>query len=763
MIRQGKYTQKLTPVQKAKRYTKGRWLWFKGLSLPKKILLIAGPILAFMIIVPLATYAYFARDIADKDRLMNRNNTGVVLLDKDGEAFFSTGRAEQRDSLALDQISDETEQALIASEDKNFYDHSGFSIVSILGALYANISSSDATYGGSTITQQLAKNTLLSNERSYLRKFQELSVAIAIERTYEKDEILEMYLNSVYYGEGAFGIQEAAETYFNKSPADLTLAEGSMLVGLLPAPAAYSPINGDPELAKERQETVLSRMVDNNVISEEEKGAAFAQELAYAPVDTSSDSIAPHFAEMVLNELYEEYGEERVTRSGYQVRTTLDRELQQNMNENIANHIGFIQANGGSNASGIAIDPNSGEIRALVGSADWNNEEFGRVNMVTTPRQPGSSFKPLYYTEALAEGVITPATILEDEPTDFGGGYRPLNADRTFNGNITARNALARSLNIPAVKVMEQLGVDQAVAAAKRMGITTLDDTDYGLSLALGSAETPLVEMTNAYAAFANEGQQYEPTIIKQINNKYNDNIFRAEETPKEVMSTQASYLISNMLSDSDARAPTFGGSLSVPGKSAAVKTGTTDDSRDAWTIGYTPQITVGVWVGNNDNEAMLSGGAGMAGPIWVNTMSDALASVNDTSFEVPEGIVQRSVCFSNGGLASNPGVGAYSEYFIAGNLPTGSCDIESDQEREARERREREAEEEEERREREEEKAEREAEREEQQNADEEQPVDDEVPTDEEQPPADGGNQDTPPPDEQSTGFEPGRRIRLS
>ena len=333
MIRQGKYTKKLTPAQKSKRYLKGRWTWFKGLSLPKKLLLIGGPILAFLIIVPLATYAYFARDIADKDRLMNRNNTGVVLLDKDGEAFFSTGRAEQRDSLALDQISDETEQALIASEDKNFYDHSGFSIISILGALYANISSSDATYGGSTITQQLAKNTLLSNERSYLRKIQELSVAIAIERTYEKDEILEMYLNSVYYGEGAFGIQEAAETYFNKAPADLTLAEGSMLVGLLPAPAAYSPINGDPELAKERQETVLSRMVDNNVISEEEKIAALAQELAYAPVDTSSDSIAPHFAEMVLNELYEEYGEEKVTRSGYQVRTTLDRELQQNMNE----------------------------------------------------------------------------------------------------------------------------------------------------------------------------------------------------------------------------------------------------------------------------------------------------------------------------------------------------------------------------------------------------------------------------------------------
>lgn len=688
MIRQGKYTKRLTPLQKTKRYMRRRWTWFKGLSKPKKVLVIGGPLLAFLILTPLATYAYFARDIADKERLMNRNNTGIVLMDKNGEAFYRTGRAEHREEVPLNAISDNVEHALIASEDKNFYEHPGFSIGSMLGALYANFTSGATSYGGSTLTQQLAKNTLLSDDRNYLRKYQELSISIAIERTYSKDEILGMYLNSVYYGEGAFGIEDAAKTYFNKAPADLTLGESAMLIGILPAPANYSPISGDPKLAKERQETVLTRMVNNKYITEDQKKAALAEQLVYAEAASpAASNIAPHFTQMVLDELYKKYGEERVTRSGYQVRTTLDLNLQRKLNESIADNLDHIQANGGSNASGIAIDPTSGEIRALVGSADWNNETFGKVNMATTPRQPGSTFKSIYYADGLARGVITPATIIRDEATDFGG-YKPQNATRRYYGDVTVRSALARSLNIPAVKVMQKVGLDNAIAAAKKAGITTLkDDTDYGLSLAIGSAEVPLVEMTNAYAAYANQGQQFNTTTVRQINNKFDDNIFKAKETSKEVISKEGAYLLSSILSDNNARAPMFGSALTVPGHTVAVKTGTTDDSRDAWTIGYTPQIAIGVWVGNNDNTIMQSGGSDMAGPIWKNTMKAALEGASNAEFTVPSGITKRSVCTSNGGLANVAGRGTYSEYFLVTALPTARCTVMTQEEENARQK----------------------------------------------------------------------------
>lgn len=663
-------------ITRAKRAVTRRWRWFQGLSRPKKALLIGTPLLAFLILTPLVTYAYYFNDIGDQERLMNRNNTGVVLKDRNNETFYSIGRAEHRQLVPLEAISDNTKKALLASEDKNFYSHSGFSPLSILKALYGNLISRDATaYGGSTLTQQLAKNTLLSNNQTIFRKYQELAVSIAIEQQYTKDEILDMYLNSVYFGENAFGIEDAAKVYFHKTPKDLTLAESAMLVGVLPAPSVYSPISGNAEYAKERQTTVLTRMVNNSVITEGDKQAALAEQLTYAPPQDASSSEAPHFTQMVLEELYKKYGEEKVTRSGYQVKTTLDLSLQRLLATNINKNMKYIQRNGGSNASGVAIDPTSGEVRALVGSADWNNPEWGKVNLVTTPRQPGSSFKPVYYSEALAEGIITPATVLADVPTDFGGGYKPKNANRSYSGDVTVRNALSRSLNIPSVKVMQKLGIRKSVEAAQRMGITTIDENkNYGLSLALGAAEAPLLKMTNAYAAFANQGQQYNTTIIQQIDNKFDNTIYHAQEDSKQVISDQGAFLISSILSDNTARAPIFGSSLTVPGRTAAVKTGTTDDQRDAWTIGYTKQLAVGVWVGNNNNATMINGGSGMAGPIWVNTMKQALANTPNTPFTPPSGVVQRPVCYSNGGLATTSGNGTYNEYFLSSALPSTTC-----------------------------------------------------------------------------------------
>ena len=675
MIRQGKYTKKVSLIERAKRRIVRRWRWFLALSRTKKVLLIAAPILAFLILTPLITYAYYAHDISDQERLMNRNNTGIVLTDKNGKVFYSTGKAQHRQLVPLSDISVEMQHALLASEDKDFYKHGGFSFTSIMKALYYNVLSRDTTgYGGSTLTQQLAKNTLLSANQTFLRKYQELAVAVAIEQQYSKDEILDMYLNSVYFGENSFGIEDAAKAYFNKSPKDLNLAESTMLVGLLPAPTAYSPISGSVKLAKERQTTVLTRMVNNKMITEAEKQAALAETLTYADPQSIDNTQAPHFAQMVLQELYDKYGEETVKRSGYQVHTTLDLTLQTQLADNIAGHMAYIQRNGGSNAGGVAIDPTSGEVRALVGSADWSNPDWGKVNMATTARQPGSSFKSIYYAQALADGVITPATVLHDVPTDFNG-YKPLDADRQFRGDVTVRSAINQSLNIPSVEVLQKLGIDKAVQAANRMGITAVDaKKDYGLSLALGSAEAPLMQMTNAYAAFANQGQQYSPTIIKEIDNKYGNSIFKAKETPKTVISSQGAYLISNILSDNKARAPIFGSSLTVPGKTVAVKTGTTDESRDAWTIGYTPQLALGVWVGNNNNETMLNGGSGMAGPIWVNTMKQALGTTSSASFAVPAGVVQKAVCYGSGGLANGSGSNTYNEYFIASALPTEKC-----------------------------------------------------------------------------------------
>lgn len=651
-----------------KRSLRRRFAWFRKLPLWKKLLIVLGPILAILIIIPIITYLYYANDIKDQERLMNRNNTGVVFKDYNGETFYSVGRAERRELVDLDDISDHVEQALIASEDKDFYEHSGFNLFSIARAAVTGYG------GGSTISQQLAKNTLLSSERSLLRKYQELFISIAIEQNYTKDEILTMYLNSVFYGENSFGIQDAAETYFDKQPSELDLAESAMLIGLLPAPSAYSPISGNVEYAKERQNTVLSRMMSNGYISESEMQAAVDQKLAYADQSENTSS-APHFVEMVLNQLNDNYGAEQVMRSGYQVTTTLDIKLQKQVEANVDNHIGFIRANGGSNASAIAIDPRSGEVRALVGSTDYSNADWGKVNMTTAERQPGSSFKPIYYAGALSQGTITPATVYKDEAVNIGG-WTPQNADRSFRGDVTVRSAISQSLNIPSIKVMQDYGVEQSVDTARQLGIDSIEqDNTYGLSLSLGSAEASLLDMTNAYAAFANKGNIFDTSIIKSIDNKFGKRIFATDNKPREAISAGGAFLISDILSDDSAREPIFGSSLSVPGHTVAVKTGTTDDNRDAWTIGYTPGLALGVWVGNNDNAAMGNGGAGMAGPIWQNSMIGALNGKADEKFVAPDSVVQRNTCYSNHGIATNNiREGTYSEYYLASALPDKTC-----------------------------------------------------------------------------------------
>jgi len=674
MKRQGRYTKKPSLKARVRYGSTGRFGWWKQLSWKRRIALVAIPVVGLLILIPLLTYAYYAQDISDPERLMNRNQTGIVLMDKNGEEFYRTGTAEDRELIPLTQISPNVKNALLASEDKDFYKHGGVSVRGLLAAMYANIANRDATaYGGSTLTQQLVKNTLLSNNKSFLRKYQELFMSIAVERRYSKDEILAMYLNSVYFGENAFGIEEAAAVFFNKKPADLTVAEASTLIGILPAPSAYSPVSGDPAKTEVQQDRVLKLMTENGYITQAERQQADETQLSYAPPKEEEESVAPHFALMVIDELNEKYGEETVIRSGFRVKTSLDLSWQKQAQSIVAAQTVINARSGGNDAALVAIDPKTGEIRALVGSPDWNNPEFGKLNAATNSRQPGSSFKPIYFTEALSQKLITPATIIKDEATTFGA-YKPNNYDFRFRGNITVRNALSQSLNIPAVKVMEKLGVDEALDTAKKLGISTLDtDTDYGLSLALGAGEVTPLEMTNAYAAFANQGKQYAATTLNSVDNKFNKNIYTHKASAKQVMSSEASFLISDILSDNTARAPTFGSSLNTT-RDTAVKTGSTDDNRDAWTIGFTPGVAVGVWVGNANNEIMSSGGSGMAGPIWRKSIEAFFKDLNDEKFVQPSSVSQVSVCAGTEKRALYAGSNTTKEYFITGTIPTATC-----------------------------------------------------------------------------------------
>ena len=666
MYRQGKYTRKRGPIGGAKYFFKQRWAGWKRISWKKKLLFIGGPIAAFLILTPIFTYIYYYNDIADVDKLLNKNNTGVVLMDKNGKTFFSIGRAEHRKMLPLSSISKDMQHALVASEDKDFYKHGGFSATSIVRAMYANIAAHSVAGGGSTITQQLAKNTLLNNQQTFLRKYQELTIAMAIEQRYSKDEILDMYLNSVYFGENSFGIEEAAKNYVNTTPDKLDLAQSAMIVGVLPAPSAYSPISGNKQYAHERQEYVLKRMVADGYITDVQKDAALKQPLAFAKGASGIQNSAPLFTQMIRDQLYKKYGEDNVMRSGFQVKTTLDLGLQDKANAAVAAGMSNVQSNGGSNASLVAIDPKTGGILAYVGSADYNNPQWGKVDMVQTARQPGSTFKPIYYSKALADGVITPTTVLKDVATDFNG-YKPLNYDKKFRGNVTARQALDWSLNIPAVEVMQKYGIDKSIQGAKDLGITTLDSSNnYGLALAIGAGEVPLMQMTNAYAAFANSGDQYPAHGILSIEDKYNKTIFVDQEASKQAISPQGAYLISDILSDNATRARMFGSSLNVVGtdgktKKVAVKTGTTDSYRDAWTIGYTSDIVVGVWTGNNDNTPMQNSGGAVAGPIWRKMMSQAIGASNP-SFAQPSGITKATVCTD---------MGSQTDVFLSSNVPS--------------------------------------------------------------------------------------------
>lgn len=644
----------------------------------KKPILIAflGVVLILLLVPPL-TYIWFVRDLSSKEKIINRKNAGVILYDRNNKQFFTLYGGRTRKTVPLSDIPKSMQNAVVASEDRDFYHHPGFSIEGIGRAVLANFREERLAQGGSTISQQLVKNTLLTQNKNFLRKYQELFLALEIERRFSKQDILEMYLNTVYFGEGAFGVEEAAETYFDEQSKDLTLAQSSLLTAILPAPSALSPITGNKDRAIARQNIVLELMQNQGYITESERKQAENQKLTFNEQVDDETIQAPHFALMVKDELIKKYGEQHVANSGYQVKTTIDLDWQTYAAQTVRNQVKNLASNDVTNGAAVALDPKTGEILSLVGSHNWFDENNGKINMALRPRQPGSSFKPFVYAKALQEKLITPATILEDKAITFPGGYKPMNYDKRFRDHVIARYALANSLNIPALHVQEKVGVPSTLDFVREMGITSLRNSqDYGLALVLGAGEVPLIEMTEAYGVFANEGVRAEPTTILEIKDKNGKTIYTHDVEKKTVMSDAVAFLISSILSDNIARAETFGNALTIS-RTAAVKTGTTNDYKDALTIGYTPSLVVGVWVGNNDNKPMsrIAGSLGAA-PIWRLLMEKFLSGTERESFRRPLGIVSESICKDKGLKTNVATSSAYTEYFLSGTLPTRDCSL---------------------------------------------------------------------------------------
>lgn len=623
----------------------------------------------------ISTYFYFAGDLVNKESILSNNDAGITLLDRNDRPFYTFYKAKRKVYIPLSEIPQNVQNAVIASEDKEFYKHPGFSVKSILRSVILNVQNKEIAYGGSTITQQLVKNVLLTSEKSFLRKYQEIILAEEIERRYSKKEILEMYLNSVYFGEGAFGVEEAAQTYFGKRAKDLDLAETSMLVGLLPSPSRLSPISGNKTLAKIRQTNVLREMYSQGYISRKDFLQAERRELNYNyTIDINRD--ATHFALFVKDQLIEKYGEEQISRSGYKIKTTINLDWQNHAENVVRNQVNNLRGNNVTNGAAVVLNPKTGEILAMVGSIGWQDDKFGKMNMAITPRQVGSSFKPIVYIAGFERQIITPATILRDQPTTFPGDYKPQNYDKKFRGNVTVRKALSNSLNVPSVQVLSMVGVPAGLEMAERLGISTLTDkNNYGLSLVLGTGEIKLLELTSAYSIFANRGYKNNPVSILYIENKLGEKIYEFNPAPEQVIKSEYTFLISSILSDKKARAEVFGNTLDIP-RTAAVKTGTTENYRDSLTVGYTPSLAVGAWVGNNDNIPMdnIAGSLGAA-PIWKALMDKFLEGTPDEGFNVPNHVVYTNLCGDTLKVAS---MSAGMEYFAEGTEPSCTARVQS-------------------------------------------------------------------------------------
>lgn len=556
-----------------------------------------------------------------------------IIYDRTGNhILYEIYGEENRKIVSHDQIPDTIRICTVAAEDKYFYEHHGIDFRAIARALKTNIESKEIRQGGSTITQQLARNVFLTPKKSLKRKAMEAILAIEIERKYTKDEILDKYLNTVPYGSNAYGIESASQIFFGKPAKDLTLDEAALLAALPKAPTAYSPYKGERKELLKRQKNILERVGQLGLASNEEMEKALKED-TYAKIIPFKNSIdSPHFVFYVKEQLEKKYGKEFLEKGGLRIYTTLDYDLQQKAENVVAQGTARNTKYGATNASLVAIDPKSGEILAMVGSKDYfNTDNFdGQFNVATHPRQPGSAFKPFAYAAAFEKGY-QPETLLLDVPVNFGKdgsgkSYVPHNYDGRYHGVVSMREALAQSLNIPAVETLYITGIDPTIQMAHRLGVTSLNERNrYGLALVLGGAEVSLLDMSASYSVFANDGKRNEAHGVMKIIDGNGQIYMQAQKKETQVINPEIARKINSILSDNHSRSPIFGSHspLYIPQKIVAAKTGTTQEYKDGWTIGYTPSITVGVWVGNNDNKPMKPGSDGVfvAAPIWRSFM----------------------------------------------------------------------------------------------------------------------------------------------
>ncbi|PIT88552.1 MAG: penicillin-binding protein [Candidatus Magasanikbacteria bacterium CG10_big_fil_rev_8_21_14_0_10_36_32] len=603
-------------------------------------LLILG---AVGIIIGTILVAWASRDLPDPEKLSTRQVAqSTKIYDRTGtHLLYEVYQNQKRTVVELDQIAPLAIKATIAIEDKHFYEHSGIRLISIFRAGFNNLIGRQTGSGGaSTLTQQLVKNAVVGDEHSYFRKIKEAIMSMRLERKYSKDQILKMYLNEIPYGSTNYGIEAASQSYFKKSAKDLTLAEAATIAALPQQPSRFL---NNLDLLKTRRDITLNLMLEQNYITEEEKNEAEKTPLVIEARAGIMD--APHFVLYVKQLLADRYGEKTIDQSGWKVITTLDYDKQK-IAETAVKELGdkFAKEANANNAALVAIDPKTGQILSMIGSRDYFNDEIaGQYNVaVLGKRQPGSSFKPFVYTAAFEQGY-TPETVLYDVETNFemrsdGTAYAPKNYDGKEYGLVTMRQALQGSLNIPAVKTLYLVGDEKMKEYAKKFGYTTLTG-DYGLSLVLGGGEVNLLEHTNAYATLANEGK-YIPnsTILKIIDNQ-GTTIFEWQEIqPQEAIKPELAALTSSVLSDNKARAFIFGinNTLTLPDRPIAAKTGTTNDYKDAWTMGYVPSLAAGVWVGNTTPSPMKGGGNMLAGQIWNRFMKESLANTPIETFPIP-------------------------------------------------------------------------------------------------------------------------------
>lgn len=637
-------------------------------------------------------FAYFAKDLPSPDKVVRREGFSTQILDRNGKMLYEVFEGQKRTPVTIDQIPKYLQQATVAIEDKNFYLHQGFDPTGYLRAGY-NLIRYRSLSGGSTLTQQLVKNVLLTSERTIPRKIKEFILTLEIEKKYSKDQILQMYLNEAPYGGTAWGVQAAAELYFNKKVSDLNLVECAFMAGLPQRPSYYSPFFGEsPDAYKWRTEQVLRRMREDGIITADLESSAKKEIDNLKFVAAGTNFKAPHFVMYVKKLLTDKYGEKIVEQGGLRVTTTLDLDLQEAAQQIVTDEIKKVEtAYHITNGAAVVLKPQTGEILAMVGSKNYSDPNYdGKVNVVLSLRQPGSTIKPVTYVTAFKKN-FTPASMLMDVSTSFPGGnkpeYVPVNYDGKEHGPMQLRYALGNSINIVAVKLLSLVGPKDMLQTAYDMGFPTLEPTAenlnrLGLSVTLGGGEVRLIDLAGAYSAFANGGLKTDPVAILKVITNDGKVLEEYKSVPgKRIITPEQAYLINNILYDNEARKMTFGNNstINISDRQVAVKTGTTNDRRDNWTIGWTPSFITGVWVGNNDNSQMkqLVSGVSGAAPIWRKIILKALDGKPKEDFPIPENIVTAEVD-SLSGYRAHDGFPSRVESLIKGTESQGEDPIHS-------------------------------------------------------------------------------------